>query len=151
MSRGYSMIAVDRPKDTNNFAGLMRAGHCYSVAGIVLAGERYDYASANTTKAERHIPLYRVADVFDCLPYDCVPVAVDLLDDATPLPQYIHPERAFYIFGAEDGTLGARITDRCRDKVYVPTSYCMNLAATANVILYDRLCKRQAISKEMGV
>jgi len=136
------MIGVDRPKDIHNFGGILRAAHVYGAAGIVLAGDRYTKASANTTKAERHIPLFRVADVFDCLPYDCVPVAVDLLEGATPLPQYVHPERAFYIFGAEDNTLGARITDRCRDKVYVPTAYCMNLAATVNVILYDRMAKQ---------
>ena len=46
-----------------------------------------------------------------------------------------------YVFGPEDGTLGKRVTDWCRDVVYVPTNYCMNLAATANVILYDRMSK----------
>lgn len=29
----------------------------------------------------------------------------------------------------------------CRDVVYVPSRFCMNLAATANVILYDRMAK----------
>ena len=79
--------------------------------------------------------------MFDAIPYNCVPVAVDLLEGATPLPRYVHPERAFYIFGAEDATLGKRIIDRCRDKIVIPTSYCMNLAATANVVLYDRMVK----------
>ncbi len=78
-------------------------------------------------------------DVFDALPYSCVPVAVDRLDGATPLPTYKHPKRAFYIFGAEDATLGKRIVDRCAHKVMVPTHYSMNLAATVNVILCDRL------------
>ena len=143
MTRGYSIIAVDRPKDINNFAGMMRAAHCYGASMVVLGGDRYQYAAPNTTKAERHIPLLRVPDVFDALPYDCVPVAVDLIDGAIPLPKYQHPERAFYIFGAEDATLGERILSRCRDVVYVPTSYCMNLAATTNVILYDRLTKHK--------
>ena len=58
------------------------------------------------------------------------------------LPEYQHPERAFYIFGAEDATLGARVLDRCRDRVFVPTVRCMNLAATVNVVLYDRMAKQ---------
>jgi tRNA(Leu) C34 or U34 (ribose-2'-O)-methylase TrmL len=79
--------------------------------------------------------------VFDVIPYDCVPVAVDLVDGAHSLPNYRHPERAFYVFGPEDGTLGKAVIDRCRDKIMVPTRFCMNLAATVNVILYDRLAK----------
>ena len=61
---------------------------------------------------------------------------------ATPLPQYKHPDRAFYIFGPEDGTLGQSVTGWCRDIIYVPTIFCMNLAAAVNVVLYDRMAKR---------
>ena len=57
------------------------------------------------------------------------------------LNNYKHPERAFYIFGAEDQTLGKRIVSFCRDIVYIPTKTCMNLAATVNVVLYDRMVK----------
>lgn len=32
----------------------------------------------------------------------------------------------------------------CRDIIYVPTNGCMNLAATVNVILYDRMAKERA-------
>jgi tRNA(Leu) C34 or U34 (ribose-2'-O)-methylase TrmL len=60
-----------------------------------------------------------------------------------PLPGYKHPERALYIFGPEDGTLGHDVLDWCRDVVYVPTNGCMNLAATVNVVLYDRMTKTQ--------
>ena len=69
------------------------------------------------------------------------PVAVDILTNAIPLPGYTHPERAFYIFGAEDSTLGYSITSWCRDIIYIPTNRCMNLAATVNVVLYDRMAK----------
>ena len=75
------------------------------------------------------------------IPYDCIPVAVDLIDGAQSLPAYIHPQRAFYIFGAEDATLGARILSWCRDIIYIPTKGCLNLAACVNVVLYDRMIK----------
>jgi len=71
----------------------------------------------------------------------CVPVAVELVEGAKPLTEYKHPARAFYIFGPEDGTLKKKITDFCDDVVYIPTEGCMNLAATVNVVLYDRLAK----------
>ncbi len=46
------------------------------------------------------------------------------------------------MFGPEDGTLGDDVLSWCRDVIYVPTRYCMNLAATVNVVLYDRMQKR---------
>ena len=47
----------------------------------------------------------------------------------------------FYIFAPEDNTLKKAITDFCREMIYVLTNGCMNLAASVNVILYDRLAK----------
>lgn len=87
------------------------------------------------------MPLFQVDDLRSVVPYDCVPVAVDLIDGAIPLNEYEHPERAFYIFGAEDQTLGDRVLSWCRDVAYIPTRSCMNLAATVNVVLYDRCVK----------
>lgn len=139
--RGFSCIALDNPKTPSNIGSALRAAHVYDASLIVLSGRRFKRSPADTTKAWRHMPVMEVDDVFDAIPYDCVPVAVDLLEGAVPLPSYKHPERAFYIFGAEDQTLGKRITDRCRDRVMIPTKFCMNLAATVNVILYDRFCK----------
>jgi len=142
MSRGYSVVALDNPKDNNNVGSALRAAGNYDVALVVTAGKRYNPSSTDTMRFYRHKPLLCVDDVFNALPYDCVPVAVDLIDGATSLIEYQHPERAFYIFGAEDATLGERITSKCRDIIYVPTYKCMNLAATVNVVLYDRLAKQ---------
>lgn len=140
-TRGYACIGLDNVKDSKNVGSVMRAAHVYGASLIVVTGTRFKRAATDTTKAWRHIPIVHAADVFDSIPFDCVPAAVDLLEGAIPLPEYKHPERAFYIFGAEDNTLGKRITDRCRDRAMVPTAFCMNLAATANVILYDRMAK----------
>lgn len=42
-----------------------------------------------------------------------------------------------------DGQLWQRLMDQQgRDVVYVPTNGCMNLAATVNVVLYDRAAKQ---------
>ena len=141
--RGFAAVGLDHPKTSANIGGVMRAAACYGVSLVVIAGNRpgaLRYVT-DTTKAYRHIPHLRADSVFDCIPFDAVPVAVDLISGATPLPKYKHPERAYYIFGAEDRTLGAAITERCRDIVFVDTNYCMNLAAAVNVILYDRMAK----------
>lgn len=141
MGRGFFCVGLWNPKNPNNVGGAMRAAHVYGADLIVLMGRRFKPISADTTKAYRHVPLLQVDDLFLAIPYNCVPVAVDLVEGAMPLPNYIHPERAFYIFGPEDGTLGRTVTARCRDKLMIPTRFCMNLAATVNVVLYDRLAK----------
>lgn len=142
--QGYAAIALDNPKCGWNVGGVMRAAQVYGAALIIVSGPRFKTLKkfpTDTMKAWKHIPVIEVDDVFDAIPHDCVPVAIEIIPGAKQLPQYKHPERAVYIFGAEDQTLGKRILDRCRDIVIIPTKRCMNLAATANVVLYDRLAK----------
>ena len=134
------------PKTSINVGCALRAAQIYGAAMVSVCGDRsrfkYKRASTDTTKGYRHLPLVPTADLRSVTPFDCVPVAVDLLPDARSLVNYVHPERAFYIFGPEDGTLGKAVTDWCRDVVYVPTTGCMNLAACVNVVLYDRMAKQ---------
>ena len=146
--RGYAAVGLHMPKTPANVGSVLRAAHCYGAALIVTTGQRYTRAPTDPAAAYRHVPLVRAADLREAIPFDCVPVAVDLIDGARPLHTYAHPERAFYIFGPEDGTLGRAVTDWCRDVVYVPTRYCMNLAAAVNVVLYDRLAKQMRDARE---
>jgi tRNA(Leu) C34 or U34 (ribose-2'-O)-methylase TrmL len=140
--RGFAAIGLFNPKTDVNVGSVLRAAHCYGSAFVAHTGRRYKAASTDTFKSVRHLPLIHVDDLFAVVPHDCVPVAVDLLEGARDLTKYEHPERAFYVFGPEDGTLGRTITDRCRDRIFVPTNGCMNLAACVNVVLYDRMAKR---------
>lgn len=145
--RGFASIGLHRPKDPHNIGGVMRAASCYGASAICVSGERLGsrqiQSAANTTQTQRHIPVFR-GELRDLIPYGAVPVAVDLVDDAESLVDFRHPHSAFYIFGPEDGTLGKAILDWCPKRVMVPTRFCMNLAATVNVVLYDRLAKQLA-------
>lgn len=139
--RGYCGIGLDNPKSDVNVGSALRAAGVYGASFVAASGGRWTSDKTDTMKSYRHLPLLRPDKLRDLLPYDCVPVAVDLISGAIALPEYKHPERAFYIFGAEDATLGERITSWCRDIIYIPTNGCMNLAATVNVVLYDRMAK----------
>lgn len=140
-NRGYSAVGLYKPKTNANIGSALRACGVYDSQMLAICGRRYNKAPTDTMKQYRHMPLLQVDDLKSTIPYDCVPVAVELIDGAIPLTEYKHPERAFYIFGPEDGSLGKSITDFCRDVVYVPTNGCMNLAACVNVVLYDRMSK----------
>lgn len=140
--RGYAAIGLINPKTPSNVGGVSRAMGCYGAAMLAISGARFKKFPTDTTQQWRHQPVIQCANLRDVIPFDCVPVAVDLIEGARPLHGYVHPERAFYIFGPEDSTIGRETHSWCRDVIYVPTNGCMNLAATVNVILYDRMAKQ---------
>ncbi len=143
MKRGYSAIGLMGPKNKTNVGHVLRAAWCYDSSLVVIQGARVNiHQCTDTPKAWRHMPVLRTDDLYSCIPFSSIPVAVDLVDGATPLPEFEHPERAFYIFGPEDGTLEHKTLEWCEHKVMIPTTSCMNLSATVNVVLYDRLVKR---------
>ena len=144
MNELKAVIGLINPKSPSNVGAVMRAAGCYRAHSVFFTGERYIRAAnfnTDTKNIVQKIPLTGVASLLDCIPEETTVVCVELVEGAMPLPEYQHPERAFYIFGPEDGTINQEIIDRADDVVYVPTIGCMNLAATVNVVLYDRIAK----------
>jgi tRNA(Leu) C34 or U34 (ribose-2'-O)-methylase TrmL len=97
--------------------------------------------STDPGRAYRHIPVLEVHDIFDVLPQDCVPIAVELTDQAVDLTTFVHPERACYIFGPENGSVDPGILAKCAHVVKIPTTMSLNLGMTVNIVMYDRLAK----------
>lgn len=146
---GYAAIGLVRPKVRPNVGGVLRAASCFGAAMVGIAGHRYRVQRTDTTRAHLHIPLLQVDDLHSIVPYDCVPVAIERLAGAISLPDYQHPDRAFYIFGPEDGDLGREILQWCRDVVSIPSLDALNLAAAVNIVLYDRIASRTHTRKNV--
>lgn len=147
MTSDYISIGLSNPKSPANVGAVMRAAGCFRVGSVFYTGERYGRSArfhTDTKNVSRTIPLTGVACLLESVPEDTAVVCVELVEGAVPLPDYNHPERACYIFGPEDGTLDQQLIDRADAVVYVPTIGCMNLAATVNVVLYDRMAKSAA-------
>ena len=138
---GYACVGLVSPKIESNVGGAMRAAFCYGASLVVVQGPRYKRQVTDTQKAYRSIPTLVVDDIWSAIPYDCVPVAVELVEGSQDLRTFVHPKRAMYIFGPEDGNVPRTLIEKCPLKIMIPTRFCMNLAATANVVLYDRLAK----------
>ena len=137
-------IGLLNPKSPTNVGSVMRAAGCFGAGAVLYTGERYDRAAqfnTDTKAAHRAIPLSGVACLLESRPANAQLVCVELAEGAIPLTEYRHPDHAFYVFGPEDGTIGQELIDRADAVVYVPTIGCLNLAATVNVVLYDRLAK----------
>lgn len=144
MSRSQVHIGLSNPKSPTNVGAVMRAAGCFGVDAVFYTGTRYDKAArfhTDTKNRTLSIPLTGVDELLDEVPEGMAVVCVELVEGATPLPEFNHPEQALYVFGAEDSTLRQSMIDRADAVVYIPTTGCLNLAATVNVVLYDRLVK----------
>jgi tRNA(Leu) C34 or U34 (ribose-2'-O)-methylase TrmL len=79
---------------------------------------------------------------FDAFERDVVPVAVEVRPGSESLIEFEHPDRALYVFGAEDGSLARAVLRHCHRFVIIPTRHCTNLSAAVYTVLYDRHAKR---------
>lgn len=144
MNEATISIGLSNPKSPSNVGAIMRAAGCFRVDSVFYTGKRYPRAarfSTDTKDVSQSIPLTGVDCLIEVVPTKMKIVCVELVEGAAPLPEFQHPDNAFYIFGPEDGTLSQDVIDKADAVVYVPTIGCMNLAATVNVVLYDRLAK----------
>lgn len=144
MTTKAAYIGLVNPKSPTNVGGVLRAAGCYDAKQVFFTGTRYLNAQkfhTDTKNVQQRIPLTGVEDLQLAKPKGAKAVVIELIEGATPLPDFVHPQNAFYIFGPEDGSISKEILNWCDEVVYVPTLGCMNLAATCNVVLYDRLAK----------
>lgn len=140
--RGYYGIALFEPKTEENLGTIIRSAHDFGVDFICTIGNRYYHQRSDTTKGTKHIPLFHFEDTEDFLkhiPEDCELVSVEV-NGKKSLPEFKHQERAIYVFGGEDRTIPEDIQSLGRT-VKIDTKYCLNLAVTASIVMYDRGAK----------
>lgn len=141
---GLVSLGLVNPKSATNVASILRACGCYGASAVFYTGQRFGYAkdfNADTKRMRHVIPTIGVDDLLAIAPKGASKVVIELVEGAIPLPEFKHPENAFYIFGPEDASVPSEIVNACDHVVYIPTRNSMNLAATANVVLYDRMAK----------
>jgi len=139
-------IGLINPKSPENVGSVLRAAGCYGVSTIYYTGTRFARAAKyqlDTKQRSDTIALTGVSSLLAQRQPGQALVCVELAEGATPLPAFQHPAQALYVFGPEDGSIDQSLIDAADAVVYVPTIGCMNLAATVNVLLYDRLAKQQ--------
>lgn len=147
-ARGYFGIGVFHPKHEVNIGTMWRSAAALGATFTFQIGSRYNRQASDTVRAWRHLPHFVYPDIDSwyqhAIPYDCVPVAVELTDTARPLDAYTHPDRAVYVLGAEDHGLPASLLGLCRDVVILPGRFCLNVAVAGSIVMYDRAAKRGA-------
>ena len=143
--RGYSAIGIWSPKTGVNVGTLVRSARCFDADFVFTIGRRYQ-RQASSLKHERHIPILHFdteQEWKNAMPTDCRLVCVEIAANAHDLTSYVHPERAVYLLGSEDSGIPEEVMRGC-EVVRVPTAFCLNVASTGTVVLYDRLSKANA-------
>ncbi|BEU04318.1 23S rRNA methyltransferase [Agarivorans sp. OAG1] len=149
MSQKFVQIGLVNPKSPSNVGSVMRAAGCFGANAVYYTGQRYARAArfnTDTKNQSLNIPLTGVDELAEQAGDQVKLVCIELAEGATPLPEFVHPEQALYVFGPEDGSISQALVDKADEVVYVPTKGCLNLAATVNVVLYDRLAKSDKAS-----
>lgn len=140
--RGYFEIGVYHPKYEQNVGTLWRTAYTFGAAGIFTVGRRYKKQASDTLKSWRHIPLRHhgtYEEFLDCIPFGAQLVCVEITQDAVPLWEFNHPERAVYLLGAEDHGIPKWILERgAVVRIPSPRPFCLNVAVTGSIVMWDR-------------
>jgi tRNA G18 (ribose-2'-O)-methylase SpoU len=142
--RGYCGIGIEYLKKETNYGTLFRSALNFDADFIFAIGKRCRIQASDTTRAYRHIPFFEYQssqDFIDHLPYACMLVGVEICEGSRNLVNFVHPERAIYVLGPEDGSLSAVVKQHCQAILQIPTNGCLNVAVAGSIILYDRMVK----------
>lgn len=143
-ARGYYGIGIWMPKTPPNVGTLWRSAASLGAAYTFQIGQRYNRQASDTVKTWKKIPHYvyeSAEQFFAAIPHSCVPIAVEITDDAHDIETFHHPDMAVYLLGAEDHGIPERVIARCARTVVLPGLYCLNVAAAGTVVMYDRVAK----------
>src|SRR5690606_40837073 len=116
MNKKFVALGIDNPKSPENMGYVLRAAGCYEARQIFYTGKRYDRAKkffTDTKNASSKIPVEGVEHLLDRVPEGAQIIAIELVEGATPLMEFVHPDNAYYLFGSEDGTLPQEGLNRC--------------------------------------
>ncbi|HAD88046.1 MAG TPA: RNA methyltransferase [Rhodospirillaceae bacterium] len=141
--RGYFGIGVEGISKTMNVGNLFRTGHAFGASfafTVDATYERTEGQKSDTSKSGGHMPFYSFPDADHLmLPEGCRLVGVELLENASELPSFRHPQQAAYILGPERGELSPQMIARCDHIIQIPMAFCVNVGIAGAIVMYDRL------------
>lgn len=150
-------VGLVNPKFDYNVAAVLRSASCYGVPQVWYSGNRLAYTGGSRKPRlprEERMRGYQEVELFngdyflDAFGPGVVPVAVEVRPGSELLTTFVHPDRAVYVFGPEDGSIDSGYLPRCHRFVRIPTRHCLNLATAVSTVLYDRHVKRVALGLE---
>lgn len=142
----YPSIVLENPKFPRNVSAILRLASCFGIKQVWYTGQRMELFLSGMKRLPREERMKGYSEV-DLIGYDYpfqylkdgIPVTVELLESATPLTYFQHPENAVYIFGAEDGSVSKSLKVLSHSFVVIPSRHCLNLATAVSAVLAHRI------------
>jgi tRNA(Leu) C34 or U34 (ribose-2'-O)-methylase TrmL len=154
-------VALFNPKYAHNVGGAVRAASCFGLEQVWFSGNRVSLDGsdgARIAKTSRTLPvkqkkrlpreermkgyakvtLAQADYFFDAFDADVVPVGIEIRENSESLITFEHPEKALYVFGPEDGSLGRAQLLQCHRVVQIPMAHCANLSSAVYMVLFHR-------------
>lgn len=137
-------IALHDPLNGFNIGAAIRASAALGASFVSVGGSRHqarksDFRAMDAEMGRKKIPVFFIDNIATAIPYDCEIVLIERAPDAVPLGSFVHPRRAVYCFGPEDGSVDASLFhDKPVKKVYIPSTGSLNLGSCVYIVLYDR-------------
>lgn len=137
-------VILIKPKYGHNVGAAIRNVAAHGYDWMRWTDDRFDIDSMARIPREERYRDYQSVDFkrndrpFDELDDDVVPVAIELLPASEQLHEFVHPEKAVYVFGPEDGSIPKAIRVKCHRFVVIPTFHCLNLSVAMGVVLSHR-------------
>jgi tRNA(Leu) C34 or U34 (ribose-2'-O)-methylase TrmL len=150
-------VILHNPKYPHNVGAAVRACSNFGAKIVLFTGDRVSL-EPDKLKGYRLPREERMKDYQDIIllndqyPFNrfgkyVIPVAVEVRENAEPLTTFIHPPYAVYVFGPEDGSIPQVMLRHCQRFIVIPSKHCLNLGASVNVILYDRISKMGVVNR----
>ncbi len=144
---GFFGIGILNNTDEINIGTLWRSAYILGASFIFTVGMKYKLEGSDVTKSWTRIPLYHYQtfdELKENLPFSTQLLAVEMEDDAVPLGEFVHPDRAVYLLGNEISGLPPQITEQCQSVIKLPGDYSLNVAVTGSIVMYDRINKNKS-------
>jgi tRNA G18 (ribose-2'-O)-methylase SpoU len=145
---GFFGIGIWHSKNALNLGSLWRTADIMGASFVFTIGRRYREQASDTLRSVRRIPLWHfgsVSDLVDHLPHSCPLIGIELDARAKDLSDFVHPDRAAYLLGAEDYGLTQTEMNQCHALVKMPGASSMNVACAGSIVVYDRIAKRGSL------
>lgn len=141
-------VLLINPKFPHNVGQVVRACAAYGVQQLRYTGLRLDRALVDLGRLPREERLkgYKSVEWGNSInPFGefegYTPVAIEVRENSEMLNTFVHPKKALYVFGPEDGSLQSATLRWCHHFVAIPTRHCLNLSMAVGTVLYDRQSK----------
>lgn len=142
-------VMLTNPKYAYNVSMALRIMSCYGHKQLWFTGDRVtlDLEGKRRLPREERMKGYRDVELvqwdkpLEMFAPDVVPVAVEVRPNSERLDQFVHPKKAIYVFGPEDGSIPQPVLAACHRFVVIPLRHCLNLACAVQTVMWDRAVK----------